>query len=258
SSRRFSSSKSKFSDSSSSIRSCQLPMGITAPHLRQKSQGSRLLRKRSVLPRSARTAPERTPRTAFARSSCERSLREVLELGRGDQLELTKNLCSELANLGVRVDRVALEQHVAPSAHIAGDDDSGLRHVRHDRAGCLASLLALQALFHQSLDQYFVGLGCVVHRRVKFVGDQVVVISKRRGNDRLCVLDVDVALTQLRVAEVSVPNQLVSQCPADAGHVERRRGVLQDRKVPLVEDVLQVVVVRLGLRVWLVEALVAR
>src|SRR5690606_16411197 len=81
---------------------------------------------------------------------------------------------------------------------------------------------------------------------------------KRRGKDRLRVLDVDVALTQLRVAEVSVPNQLVSQCPADAGYVEHRRGVLQDRKVPLVEDVLQVVVVRLGLRVWLVEALVAR
>src|SRR5690554_1216471 len=240
------------------MRSAQLPMGITAPHLRQRSQGSRLLRKRSVLPRSARTAPERTSRTAFVRSSCERSLREVLELARGDQLELTKNLGSELTDLSICVDGVSLEQHVAPSAHVAGDDDSGLRHVRHNRSSCLPSLLALQALFHQSLDQCFVGLGCVVHRRVKFVFNQVVFISKRRWNYRLRILDVDETLTQLRVAEVSVSNQLVSQCPANAGHIERRRGVLQYRIMPLVEDVPQVVLIRLSLRVGLVEALVTR
>src|SRR5690606_9232467 len=240
------------------MRSAQLPMGIKAPHLRQRSQGSRLLRKRSVLPRSARTAPERTSRTAFVRSSCERSLREVLELARGDQLELTKNLGSELTDLSICVDGVSLEQRVAPSSHVAGDDDSGLRHVRHDRAGCLTSLLALQALFHQSLDQCFVGLGCVVHRRIKFVFNQVVFVSKRRGNDRLRVLDVDESLTQLRVRQVPVPNQLMGQRPADSGHIDRRRSMLQDREVPLLEDVREVVVVRLSLRVRLVEALVAR
>src|SRR5690606_39867827 len=79
-----------------------------------------------------------------------------------------------------------------------------------------------------------------------------------RRNHGVRFIESNETLTQLRVAEVSVPNQLMGQCPADSGHVERRRGVLQDRKVTLVEDVLQVVVVRLGLRVRLVEALVAR
>src|SRR5690554_7492667 len=50
----------------------------------------------------------------------------------------------------------------------------------------------------------------------------------------------------------------MGQRPADSGHIKRRRGVFQDRKVTLVEDVPQVVVVRLSLRVRLVEALVTR
>src|SRR5690606_21928725 len=179
------------------MRSAQLPMGIKAPHLRQRSQGSRLLRKRSVLPRPARSSPEKTSRTAFVRSSFERNLREVLELTRGDQLELTKNLGSELTDLSICVNGVSLEQHVSPGSHLTGDDDSGFRHVRHDRPGCFASLLTLQALFHQSLDQYFVGLSCAVHRRVKFVFNQVVFISKRRWNYRLRILDVDETLAQL-------------------------------------------------------------
>src|SRR5690606_5321207 len=114
------------------MRSAQLPMGIKAPHLRQKSRGSRRLpRKRSALLRPARSSTEKTSRTAFVRSSFERNLREVLELTRGDQLELTKNLGSELTDLSICVNGVSLEQHVSPGSHITGDDDSGFRHVRH-------------------------------------------------------------------------------------------------------------------------------
>src|SRR5690554_5882621 len=147
------------------MRSAQLPMGIKAPHLRQKSRGSRrLLRKRSVLLKPARSSTEKTSRTAFVRSSFERNLREVLELTRGDQLELTKNLGSELTDLSICVNGVSLEQHVSPGSHITGDDDSGFRHVRHDRPGGLASLQIGRASCRERVEVSGVGLSCAIHR----------------------------------------------------------------------------------------------
>ena len=79
-----------------------------------------------------------------------------------------------------------------------------------------------------------------------------------RGQDDLRVVLGDVALRQLRVGEVAVPDQLVGAGPRDAGDVERHRRVFEHREVADVDDVSQICGVGRGSRVGFGPALIAR
>ena len=84
-----------------------------------------------------------------------------------------------------------------------------------------------------------------------------VAADRRRGDDTGVVLG-DEPLRQLRVREVPVPDQLVGARPRDAGDVEGRRRVLEQRRVADLEDMPQIPGVGRGARIGLVPALSSR
>src|SRR5690606_25137374 len=71
-----------------------------------------------------------------------RNLREVRVDSRGNLPKLAEKFRSKLSNFRVCVDAVALTEHVPPCPVIAGDDNLGLRSVRHDGTCSLAGLLS--------------------------------------------------------------------------------------------------------------------
>jgi hypothetical protein len=73
-----------------------------------------------------------------------------------------------------------------------------------------------------------------LHRRRGRLVEERVQLGISRDDVRLHHRGValgDVALGQLRVREMPVPDQLVGQRPGDAGEVEAHRAVLQHREV---------------------------
>ena len=87
---------------------------------------------------------------------------------------------------------------------------------------------------------------------------QFVVVFHTGRHDDLGVVFRHVALRQLRVGEVPVPDQFVGARPRDAGDVERDARMLEHREMPDVDDVPQIAGVGRGLGIGLGPALVAR
>ena len=152
---------------------------------------------------------------------------------------------------------------VPPCPVIPGHDDAGFGGVGQHRASGLTRLLAAQnrvrligELGFQLGQQLGVGGAAGVGGRSQDLLQFGVVLHAGRHDD-LRVFFRHVALRQLRVGEMPVPDQLVGAGSRDAGDVERHTRVLEHRKVPDVDDVLDVAGVGRGPGIGLGPALIA-
>ena len=177
--------------------------------------------------------------------------------------ELPQAFDGQAPDLDVGVLAGAHRDEVPPRPVVAGDDDAGLGRVGQHGSGGLAGLLAPQyrvglvgELGLEPGQQVVVGGAAGVGGRREDLAQFGVVIDARWHDDPRLALR-HVALRQLRVREVPVPDQLVGAGPRDAGDVERHTRVLEHREVPDVDDVLDVAGVGRGTGIRFGPALVA-
>jgi hypothetical protein len=119
------------------------------------------------------------------------------------------------------------------------NDDLGLRAVGQDAPSRLSHLLSghpCQDHLHLLIDRCHL-IGVYPHLPLKC----------RRG-DILHVPHVHEPLTQLRERQMAMADQLVRQAPRNSRDEEGRRCVLQNRAVPVLQDVLDILLV--GLLAW--------
>src|SRR5690606_10544799 len=150
-----------------------------------------------------------------------------------------------------------LTEDVTPGTEIARDHHVHRGSIREDSPSSLTGLLTLQALLlHEFKDIGFVAVESfpIVSLEVHY---KTLVTLQGGRNNRLSLGVVDIPLTNNREGQVSVSSQLSQKSTRNTADKERHRRVLQDTEVPLVDDVLQVVLIPGRLEIRPVERLVA-
>src|SRR5690606_35098773 len=142
---------------------------------------------------------------------------------------------------------------VPPCPVIAGDDNLGLRSVRHDGTCSLAGLLARKSSSSKEVVASFVCLPCcstcVIH-----VGLYNRIASNRRPGHHFGILDVHKPLRQLRKRQVPVTNNFVGQRSRHALNKKASGSVFGNAPVRLLDQrPLNVVPIVVGLWVGAVE-----
>src|SRR5690606_24952375 len=146
------------------------------------------------------------------------------------------------ADLDVRGHVPTLPEDVSPCPQVSRNHHVHRSRIRENSPGSLTGLLALEALVLKSISNRLVQLQSRLVALPEEVFRSFVALQSRRDN-RLRLRVVDIPLRHHGEGQMPVSSQLSQKSTRDTADKERHRRVLQDTEVPLVDDVLQVVLI---------------